>query len=161
MISYWVQAAHFSSTGRAHAIDPFDSNPVAVDRIGRCTCNGHIVLWSRIVSIHGLQDCTLLSGDDPFYPSMTPLRSAVAIWHIRASQSVLDPPFVQETLQLSPAKAVKMDSVICLPYRHSSSLSMCCILTLGPSKYAITKWCTGRKWHIPMASNRKRSRRRV
>ena len=24
-----------------------------------------------------------------------------------------------------------------------------------------SKWCTGRKWHIPMASNRKRSRGRI
>ena len=37
-------------------------------------------------------------------------------------------------------------------------VSNCCILTFGPSKHAITKWCTGRKWHIPMASNQKRSR---
>ena len=41
------------------------------------------------------------------------------------------------------------------------ALKTCCyILTFGPSKHAITKWCTGRKWHIPMASNRKKSRRR-
>ena len=37
----------------------------------------------------------------------------------------------------------------------------CCILTFGPAKHAIPKWCTGRKWHIPMASNRKKSRRRI
>ena len=28
-------------------------------------------------------------------------------------------------------------------------------------KNAIPRWCTGRKWHIPMASNRKRSRGRI
>ena len=28
-------------------------------------------------------------------------------------------------------------------------------------KNAIQRWCTGGKWHIPMASNRKRSRRRI
>ena len=33
---------------------------------------------------------------------------------------------------------------------------------LRPSpKNAISKWCTGRKWHIPMASNRKRSRGQI
>ena len=37
----------------------------------------------------------------------------------------------------------------------------CSILTLNPAKHAIPKWCTGRKWHIPMASNRKKSRRRI
>ena len=37
----------------------------------------------------------------------------------------------------------------------------CCILTFDPAKHAISKWCTGRKWHIPMASNRKKSRRRI
>ena len=35
----------------------------------------------------------------------------------------------------------------------------CCTLTFDPAKHAIPKWCTGRKWHIPMASNRKKSRR--
>ena len=30
-----------------------------------------------------------------------------------------------------------------------------------PPKNAIPKWCTGRKWHIPMASNRKGSRGRI
>ena len=28
-------------------------------------------------------------------------------------------------------------------------------------KNAIPRWCTGRKWHIPIASNRKRSRGRI
>ena len=28
-------------------------------------------------------------------------------------------------------------------------------------KNTIPRWCTGRKWHIPMASNRKRSRGRI
>ena len=37
----------------------------------------------------------------------------------------------------------------------------CCILTFGPGKHAIPNWCTGRKWHIPIASNRKRSRGRI
>ena len=37
----------------------------------------------------------------------------------------------------------------------------CCILIFDPVKHAIPKWCTGRKWHIPMASNRKKSRRRI
>ena len=37
----------------------------------------------------------------------------------------------------------------------------CCILTFDTAKYAIPKWCTGRKWHIPMASNRKKSRMRI
>ena len=34
-------------------------------------------------------------------------------------------------------------------------------LTFGPDKHAIPKWCTGKKWHIPIASNRKKSCRRV
>ena len=36
-----------------------------------------------------------------------------------------------------------------------------CILTFDLAKHAIPKWCTGRKWHIPMASNRKKSRWRI
>ena len=32
---------------------------------------------------------------------------------------------------------------------------------LTQPKNAIPRWCTGRKWHIPMASNRKRSRGRI
>ena len=35
----------------------------------------------------------------------------------------------------------------------------CYILTFAPAKHAIPKRCTGRKWRIPMASNRKKSRR--
>ena len=38
------------------------------------------------------------------------------------------------------------------------------VLCFDPStrpKNAIPRWCTGRKWHIPMASNRKRSRGRI
>ena len=38
---------------------------------------------------------------------------------------------------------------------------LCYILTFDPGKHAISKWCTRRKWHIPMASNRKKSRRRI
>ena len=34
------------------------------------------------------------------------------------------------------------------------------MLTFDPAKHAIPKWCTGRKWHIPMDGNRKKSRRR-
>ena len=34
-------------------------------------------------------------------------------------------------------------------------------MTFDPAKHAIPKWCTGRKWHIPMASNRKKSRWRI
>ena len=34
----------FRLVPRSHDIDPFDLNPVAMDYIGRCTCNGHIVL---------------------------------------------------------------------------------------------------------------------
>ena len=36
-----------------------------------------------------------------------------------------------------------------------------CILTFDLAKQAIPKWCAGRKWHIPMANNRKRSRGRI
>ena len=32
---------------------------------------------------------------------------------------------------------------------------------IDPAKHAIPKWCTGRKWHIPMASNQKKSHRRI
>ena len=41
---------------------------------------------------------------------------------------------------------------------------LCPIVIFWPStrpKNAIPRWCTGRKWHIPMASNRKRSRGRI
>ena len=34
-------------------------------------------------------------------------------------------------------------------------------MTFDPAKNAIPKRCTGRKWHIPIASNRKKSRRRI
>ena len=37
---------------------------------------------------------------------------------------------------------------------------LCFDLRPGP-KNAIPGWCTGRKWHIPMASNRKRLRGRI
>ena len=38
----------------------------------------------------------------------------------------------------------------------------CYVLTFDPAqRNAIPRWCTGRKWHISMASNRKRSRGRI
>ena len=37
----------------------------------------------------------------------------------------------------------------------------CCIVAFDPAKNAIPRWCTGRKWHIPMASNRMRSLGRI
>ena len=42
------------------------------------------------------------------------------------------------------------------------SKSYCYILTFDPApKNAIPRWYTGRKWHIPMASNRKKSRGQI
>ena len=35
------------------------------------------------------------------------------------------------------------------------SISKCCILTFDLAKHAIPKWCTGRKWHIPMVVMRR------
>ena len=44
-----------------------------------------------------------------------------------------------------------------IPIAHSVHLneSYCYILTINPAKYAIPKWCTGWKWHIPMALMRR------
>ena len=45
---------------------------------------------------------------------------------------------------------------------HQTNQPLCVIF--WPStrpKNTIPRWCTGRKWHIPMASNRKRSRGRI
>ena len=58
---------------------------------------------------------------------------------------------------------------MCLIWNHYVSSTttswdygrVCCILTFDPAKHAIPKRCTGRKWHIPMASNRKKSRWRI
>ena len=33
--------------------------------------------------------------------------------------------------------------------------TICCMLTFDPAKHAIPKWCTGRKWHIPMTVMRR------
>ena len=35
--------------------------------------------------------------------------------------------------------------------RNFHKAGLCCILTFDLAKHAIPKWCTGRKWHIPMA----------
>ena len=40
-------------------------------------------------------------------------------------------------------------------YISISVCSYCCILTFNPAKHAIPKWCTGKKWHIPMAVMRR------
>ena len=41
-------------------------------------------------------------------------------------------------------------------------VSTCYVLIFDPAqRNAIQRWCTGRKWHIPMASNRKRSHGRI
>ena len=49
----------------------------------------------------------------------------------------------------------------CSLFKETWVKTLCYILTFDPAKHAISKWCTGRKWHIPMASNRKKSRRRI
>ena len=50
-------------------------------------------------------------------------------------------------------------SVFCFHYVSSTSrdlvICLCCILTFDSAKYTIPKWCTGRKWHIPMALMRR------
>ena len=50
-------------------------------------------------------------------------------------------------------------------WKHHTSkryTTKCYVLTFDPAqKNAIPRWCTRRKWHIPMASNRKRSRERI
>ncbi|CAE1271877.1 FAF1 [Acanthosepion pharaonis] len=74
-----------------------------VDRIGRRTCSRHVVFLCCIISIHRFHDCTLLSGGNPFYASVAPFCYAIATWYMRASQSMLDPPVVQEALKLSAA----------------------------------------------------------
>ena len=48
-----------------------------------------------------------------------------------------------------------------LRQKHTFSVWLCYILTFDPAKHAIPKWSAGRKWHTPMASNRKRSRGRI
>ena len=96
--SYSVWVVDFSSTGREHAINSFYLNSVAVDHVGRCTCNGYIILC--IIPIHGLSDCTLISGGNSLDTLMAPLHYAVATWYMRASQSELDSPFIQETFEL-------------------------------------------------------------
>ena len=46
--------------------------------------------------------------------------------------------------------------------KFSPSKFKCYVLTFDPAqRNAIPRWCTGRKWHIPMTSNRKRSRGRI
>ena len=45
---------------------------------------------------------------------------------------------------------------------HQKTEGIVLYFDLQPSpKNAIPRWYTGRKWHIPMASNRKRSRGRI
>ena len=39
-------------------------------------------------------------------------------------------------------------------------VGMCYVLTFWPCQKCHSRWCTGRKWHIPVAGNRKRLRRR-
>ena len=47
-------------------------------------------------------------------------------------------------------------------YPSKRKLCSCYVLTFDPAqRNAIPRWCTGRKWHIPMVSNQKRSRGRI
>ena len=43
---------------------------------------------------------------------------------------------------------------------HKCTESQCYVLTCWPGQKCHSRWCTGRKWHIPVAGNRKRLRRR-
>ena len=44
--------------------------------------------------------------------------------------------------------------------RLQGLMCLCYVLTFWPGQKCHSRWCTGRKWHIPVAGNRKRLRRR-
>ena len=56
---------------------------------------------------------------------------------------------------------LSFDFYISKLWKWRKLLLLCFDLRPGPKKNAIPRWCTRRKWHIPMASNRKRSRGRI
>ena len=58
----------------------------------------------------------------------------------------------QRTIWLSANEGIIFNRIIC---SILETTSLCCILTFDPAKLAITKWCTGRKWQIPMALMRR------
>lgn len=61
---YLYRSTYFSSIRQIHAVDPFETYLVVVDRIGRCTSSRHVILWCLLISIHHFNDSTPLSGGD-------------------------------------------------------------------------------------------------
>ena len=59
--------------------------------------------------------------------------------------------YVNHIIQIRPS-----NGYLWSPLREQSNYafhlcSLCCILTFDPAKNAIPRWCTERKWHIPVA----------
>lgn len=66
-VSYPMWSTYFFLFRQTHTVSPFDSYPIGVDCIGRCTSSRHVIFWCHVISIHHFRDCTLLSGGNPFY----------------------------------------------------------------------------------------------
>ena len=58
------------------------------------------------------------------------------------------------------AAVVSMLLYGCSTWTLTKRLEKCYVLTFWPGQKYHSRWCTGRKWHIPVAGNRKRLRRR-
>ena len=73
------------------------------------------------------------------------------------------PLIVQQRLMQGFSEKKKLEKILGLALVIRNHIkTFCYVLTFDPApKNAIPRWCTGRKWHIPMASNQKRSRGRI
>ena len=94
----------------------------------------------------------------PLSPNSTTLTVQVIFRYLRPDAPVFNITTVgMLTFRQSPSWYYPWADII--PSTSSDTQHLCVIF--GPStqpKNAIPRWYTGRKWHIPMASNRKRSR---
>ena len=109
-----------------------------------------------LISLHYLMDClfdSLHCGKDSLFVNIFFMTIFLFSYHLAFSLYVYNCICIK-------AKIWANGQCHNSQWKKSNS-SNCYVLTVWPGHKCHLRWCTGRKWHIPMASNRKRSRGRI
>ena len=103
-----------------------------------------------IISYIGLQNrqVNFVFWESCLFSNYDPTRLSTKSFSVDRKKSIEKKKEKKKYIRCNEEKYIKIETVLCFDLRP------------GP-KNAIPRWCTGRKRHIPMASNRKRSRGRI
>ena len=95
-------------------IDSFQPYAVPIDHIGCCCSRGYVILWRDVVPVNCFWFCTLFSGSDPFYSSVTSLDDAVTGGDVCTAESKSDSPLISKGFkQAAPKGSVIICQNLC------------------------------------------------